>query len=286
MKKVLFMLVLVFGVIASIQAQDFVNCLVLDKTGSMVGIGDGHGQNIWDDVKQYCYDMVDNVSVPTKIVVFTFDEKTYGPQLFDVRNSRDKEDVKNHLKSVQADGLSTAVYTAVKNAFDYLQENFKDSKKLIYLVTDGNDNASSLSFDDICEKFEMERSEYDYLYYIDLRSILTEEMALKIENTKGMRYGKGFTKTITINPIFSFVNYTLEKSQFIEQRFVFSSGELTDDFRFNTTITEAGGINIDINPSMGISFDQLSKIEEGKYSIKYTLDLLMRLKMNVRLELT
>ena len=50
MKKVLFVLVLVLGSAASIQAQDFVNCLVLDKTGSMLGKGDGHGRNIWGNV--------------------------------------------------------------------------------------------------------------------------------------------------------------------------------------------------------------------------------------------
>lgn len=276
MKRLFISLFFIFSVCIVGHSQDFVSCLILDKTGSMVGNGDGHGDNIWSDVQEYCCEMVDNLSTPVNLVIYTFDAKCSSPQCFSIKGDGDKEDVKNYIKSIVANGRSTAIYSALNTALDYLRSNYPKSNQLLYLVTDGRDNASSMTFRQSLEKFAANRGEYDHLYYIDLRGTARTDDVDAIKNTQGADIGVGTVKTASLKTAFSVVNYTIKESKYAEQRFVVSS--LCDDdkesFKFDAVVGDLKGISVDITPSRNISVSSLEKIEEGKYSLKFNLDFL------------
>ena len=96
MKKTLLLLwALMVYAIQGVKAQDpnnpFVHCIVLDKTLSMTGHG---GNDIWAEVQEYCYELIDGFSESSTVLLFTFDEDVYGPQVFELNSYSDKEKAK------------------------------------------------------------------------------------------------------------------------------------------------------------------------------------------------
>jgi len=254
------------------NAQEFVTCIVLDKTASMVGKPDG--SNIWADVQNYTLNMIDAISINTTVIVFEFDGKCYGPKTFTISQQADKGAIKTYVKSVKPDGQSTAIYNALDVAWQYMQNNYSNHNKIIYLITDGRDNASQMSFSSVLSKFSANKGEYDHLYYIDLRDMADANIKNLVSQTESVSITKGFVKTITVQPIFQEIPVTLDKSNKIEQRFAISGGVLPESFSFNCQVVSPNNINADINPSGNIGQQNLTKIDDGKYSFQFGLDIL------------
>lgn len=272
MKRFFILLMFLFSVCAIGHSQDFVSCLILDKTGSMVGLGDGHGHDIWEEVQNYCCEWIDGLNTPVDLVVYTFDAKCSSPQCFKINDTAGKTIAKDYVRSIKADGQSTAIYSAMSTAMDYLSSNYKNSSKLVYLVTDGRDNASSMTFSQTLKKFSADSAEYNHLYYIDLRGTAKESDIELLDTLTGASYTNGFAKTASFKTCMKVVNYTIGVSEYAEQRFLVPSMDMDENFVFSAEVGEVENVNVDIYPSKQISISSLEKIEEGKYSIRFKLD--------------
>lgn len=254
----------------------FISVLIIDKTGSMMGRGDGYGDTIWFEVQEYLLDYVRGIQLNTKVVIYEFDRHLYGPTVFHVANESVKSDIENHITNIIPDGQSTAIYDALSQALIYLDENYKNNRKLIYLITDGRDNASSISFPDMISEFSAKRGEYDHLYYIDLRDRASDDVKREATTNPNLTLTREFTKTLTLRPVFETIPVILDGETHFTQRFYLDGGVLPEGFRFHSSFIIPDGqiLNIDITPSRNISSQQFRRIEEGRVELSYTIELL------------
>lgn len=281
MKKVLFLfLVLAFGFPQLLKAQDaenpFVHCIVLDKTMSMTGHG---GTDIWADVQNYCYEWIDGVPQPSKVLFFTFDRKLYGPQQFEINSAKDKAKVKEAVKNVKVDGRFTYISSNLGEAIDYVYEKYPKASynNRFYLITDGIEEEIGSDFASVMQKYSGKRGDYDYLFYVDLRDLATDEIREAIKNTEGTGIGTGFAKSLTVSPAFETVGYTIGESKSIVQQFVVSDEELFSGISFTVKVdsivnmgTDDVNFNVVLTPSM-VSAKDMRKIEEGRFEIDFSM---------------
>lgn len=288
MKKlavIIFFGLIFFGLIIpgkTLSAQDsntFIYALVLDKTGSMMGIGDGHDDTIWFEVQDYLTGFIDMIDYNTKVIVYPFHGTVDPAREFYINSSGAKQELRNYLRGIVPNGWNTAIYRALDEALNDMEENYPDNPKLIYLITDGNDNASSAnySFADNLRRFSAIRGEFDHLYYIDLRQRADSrdiEIADRDSNTHIL---PGFTRSIEIRSQHNPVPVAIEngKAKFV-QDFEIRGFELPEDFRFSCRpdIDQAYNVNLNLLPSVNISKSQLEMIEDGKYRLRFELELL------------
>ena len=285
MKKVLLLLLLTMfcigqNIVAQNSNKSFVHCLILDKTQSMTGYNGA--DNIWQDVQIYCGKWVDGVVVPSTVVFFTFAEDLSKPQIFELNSESDKSKLKKAIENVKVDGWNTYIYSNLEKAMNYLYENYPDDiKKQIYLLTDGADNQPGKDISDfksVLNSYSDKRSEFDYLYYVDLLDKANPDLKLELDKTPGGGYGKGYVKFITLNRLFPNITYTIGESTTVKQLFEVMADSLLSELSFNLTIDSVtvdrkkSDVSIDITPSRGISGSIMEKKESGKYEIPFKLD--------------
>jgi len=116
--------------------------LVLDRSGSMMEMMLG--------VYQASLHVVSEGTERDEMFIVTFNEK---PEITS-RFTDDRHKLENSTLGLRADG-STALYDAVSFALDEMKQG-KFRKKVLVVVTDGEDNASRLSFRKLIERAEEE----------------------------------------------------------------------------------------------------------------------------------
>lgn len=272
-----FFIILVSMPLYANASDTYISVLIVDKTGSMVGKGDGNGESIWNDVQGYLLNYVDGIQLNTQVVFYEFDRDLYGPEVFFVDKESVKNDIREYIKGMDPNGQNTAIYDALNKALNYMDRNYRNNKKLMYLITDGKDNASGMSFSRIMTEFNATRGEFDHLYYIDLRDRAADNVRREAKTNPHFTLTKKFTKVLTLRPLFETIPVLFDGNDAtFTQRFYVDGGILPDSFTFNSNflIPEDLVANIDITPSRNINIEQLNKIEEGRYEMKYSTELL------------
>jgi Ca-activated chloride channel family protein len=116
--------------------------LVLDRSGSMMQMMRG--------VYQASLHVVSEGTDKDEMFIVTFNDK---PEITS-RFTDDRHKLENSTLGLRADG-STALYDAVAFALDEMKQG-KFRKKVLVVVTDGEDNASRISFRKLVERVEEE----------------------------------------------------------------------------------------------------------------------------------
>jgi len=116
--------------------------LVLDRSGSMEGmIG---------DVYQAALHIIDEGTEQDEMFIVTFNDHVEIVNDF----TSDRHRLENSILGLRADGR-TALYDAVAFAVDHIQRG-KHKKKVLMMLTDGEDNTSRLKFRKLIERVEEE----------------------------------------------------------------------------------------------------------------------------------
>ena len=278
--SMLFLGLILPGNSSSAQVTDdtFIYSLIIDKTGSMMGRGDGMGDTIWFETQDYLMEFADMINLNTKVIIYTFHGTVDPPVSFYLQNESVKQEMKSFIRNIVPDGRNTAIYDALDKSLSDLEENYPDNPKLIYMITDGEDNASELKFEDIITKFSAQRGEFDHLYYIDLRNRATREDQEKIEDDEHIHLLPGFNRLVEIRPWFNPIPVALETEEKTEiiQDFEIRGFDLPDDFMFDCRleVSPALNINLDLLPSINIDGSRLEKVEEGRYRMRFEMELL------------
>ncbi|MBE6250689.1 MAG: hypothetical protein E7111_03445 [Bacteroidales bacterium] len=253
-----------FGQNSDEQSQ-YVHCILLDNTLSM--IGRGGGQDIWADVQNYCYSWVDGIKAPCKVVFFTYAKDLSEPQTIDICSDADRVKVKDAIKNVVIDGRHTWIASNLQKAWNYLCQNYRNDVKKIYLITDGKEEEMNSSMDAVVKDYCAQRGDYDHLYYVDLNGSADPE----IFDGPGTSYGKGFCEFFSVTPAFRNINYTLGETIEVEQLFD-ANGKDVSPFFFEARIESVSKkeTNVTIKPAK-VSFNNLEKTGDA-YKCKFTLD--------------
>ena len=118
--------------------------LVLDRSGSMVGM--------MGDVHRAALHVIDEGTSRDEMFIVTFNKKAELISDF----TSDRHRLENSTLGLRADG-ETALYDAVAFALDQLKRA-KYRKKVLVVITDGEDNASRLNFRRLVERAEEEEA--------------------------------------------------------------------------------------------------------------------------------
>ena len=287
MKKTIFalanllMLLCLAQTASSQDSENYVHCLVLDKTKSMTG--SGGGQNIWPDVKEYCISWVDGIKIPSTVVFFTYAKDLSEPQVFEVRSESDKHTVKNAIRGVVIDGRHTWIASNLSKAWDYLCQTYPQKTKKIYLLTDGIEEEMNSSFSNVVNQYSATRGDYDHLYYVDLKGTASSEVINTLNNCEGTSIGTGYHKFCTLKPAFKAIDLTLTKeidgaisgNKKLTQRF-YVEGEEMADYSFTAKVmvdpksVKGGTPNPQITPSK-VQLKDLTK-EGDAYKYNFNID--------------
>ena len=116
--------------------------LVLDRSGSMT--------EMMSDVYQAALHVVDEGTSRDEMFIATFNDRTELITEF----TADRHRLENSTLGLRADG-ETALYDAVAFALDQIKRG-KYRKKVLVVVTDGEDNSSRLKFRQLIERAEEE----------------------------------------------------------------------------------------------------------------------------------
>lgn len=118
--------------------------LVLDRSGSMIGM--------MSDVYEAALHVIDEGTSRDETFIVTFNRQ---PELINEFTS-DRHGLENSILGLRADG-ETALFDAVDFALDRLK-HAKYRKKVLVVITDGEDNASRLKFRELIERAEEEEA--------------------------------------------------------------------------------------------------------------------------------
>lgn len=265
-----------------LKAQDannpYVHCIVLDKTMSMTGHG---GTDIWADVQNYCYEWIDGIPHSSTVLFFTFDQKLYGPQKFVIESDNDIEKIKNFVRDIKVDGQKTWISSSLGEAIKHIRDNYPKNSynSRIYLITDGKEEQPQADFAGVLRNYGSWRGDFDYLYYVDLRNLASDEIKKAIANTDGADLGTGFAKFMTISPMLHKVNCILGSARSFEQHFLVSSEAIFSSMSFDVKIDSVKKIgegsavpNVTLTPSRNITKQMAKKMEDGKYKVAFTVN--------------
>jgi hypothetical protein len=272
MKKLFFILVLVvlgLSVAQPLSAQEseqeYVQCILLDNTLSMVG--SGGGQNIWADVQEYCYSWVDGLMVPSTVVFFTYAKALSEPQVIKIESDSDKKKVKDAVKNVVINGRHTWIASNLGKAWDYLCENYPTQTKSIYLITDGKEEEIGSSMASVVNKYSAQRGDYDHLYYVDLNGSADSE----IFKGDGVSYGQGFCEFAKVSPEFKTIKYVKGVNEIVTQ-FFDADGKDLSEYYFEAKVTSVSerGVNVHVVPDK-VWFKDLEK-KGNSYVCDFSLE--------------
>ena len=118
--------------------------LVLDRSGSMMGM--------MNDVYEAALHVIDEGTSRDETFIVTFNRRHEMISDF----TSDRHRLENSVLGLRAEG-ETALFDAVDFALDYLK-HAKYRKKVLVVITDGEDNASQLKFRELIERAEEEEA--------------------------------------------------------------------------------------------------------------------------------
>lgn len=132
--------------------------LIVDNSGSM--------RNKRQKVEAAAIAMVKSSNRDDEVMVVNYNDEAYE----DVPLTNDIRKMEEGLSRIDARG-GTAMYDAISMTVDRLKEKGKRDKKVILLITDGNDNASITKLEDLVRKL----SSGDSQVVVHIIGILEEE---------------------------------------------------------------------------------------------------------------
>ena len=263
--------------LSSAQDAPYVHCLVLDKTLSMTGHG---GDDIWEDVQEYCYGWVDGVSAPSIVVFYTFDRDLTGPKEFIINSDADKEKVKDTIRKVVVDGRHTWICSNLRTVKNAIYEKYPENNKMIYLITDGIEEQPGITpadFISLLREYGSQRGDYDHLYYIDINDQADSVIKQAIEEGPGTTITKDLTNLVTLSPVFTELNYIIGNSTKLEQHFTVSGGNLDPQLSFSVKVDSlsvigdaTGTPNVSLSPGTVFINDMDNK--DGKYVVEFSVN--------------
>ena len=231
--------------IASAQSEVIVknHILIIDKTGSMIGKGSGGSADIWDKVKNAVIGYIDKVEVGEKVTLYTFHENVDPVMNFSISSNKVKEEIKEAIKSLEADGSWTCTYKSIEEIFGNLD---KDEMNIIHLYTDGKDSGNNKcgveTLNSAIHKYDLSRGDYDYLFYITLGFEPPKELEEAIDNTDGasiIRSKKGEVPNINIVSPKSFsLEFTKQKLSLNQGFILYSAKGLPSGFNVKIDPTQ------------------------------------------------
>lgn len=117
--------------------------IVIDNSGSM--------REKRDKVNKAALNLVRSSNPQDQVFVVNFNDEYYLDQPF----TNDINKLREALEKVEARG-GTALYDAIVASADYLKKNAKLQKKVLFVVTDGEDNASRESLEQAVRRLQEE----------------------------------------------------------------------------------------------------------------------------------
>lgn len=117
--------------------------IVIDNSGSM--------REKRSKVNQAALNLVRSSNPKDEVFIVNFNDEQYLDQDF----THDLRKMKEALEKIDARG-GTALYDAVVASSDHLKQNARLEKKVIFLVTDGEDNASSETLEQAIKQLQVE----------------------------------------------------------------------------------------------------------------------------------
>jgi len=117
--------------------------IVIDNSGSM--------REKRAKVNQAALNLVRSSNPNDEVFIVNFNDEQYLDQDF----THDLRKLKEALEKIDARG-GTALYDAVVASGDHLKQNARLEKKVIFLVTDGEDNASSETLEQAVKQLQLE----------------------------------------------------------------------------------------------------------------------------------
>ncbi|MBE0652363.1 MAG: VWA domain-containing protein [Bacteroidales bacterium] len=279
----LFLFVIAFTSISNCYSQNISDqvhyVLLIDKSKSMIGEGDGMGNNIWPDVLASAEEFIEDLPETGLVTVYTFAGDVSEGTKFNLDDLPSKDEIIRFLNEISIDGNNTAVYSAMSKVFTELVLPTKKEPVLIYIFTDGHDNRSVMNFDDILAYYQANRTDYVYSYYIKLRGNLGEELKGKIDNANGIsavEINEVDTETlfpVTITPKFKKLTYNLALKTTQSQLFNIQGGEIGRNFTFDAELTDVEPVigNLALSKNKNYTFSQEN--QECEFEIKSYGDL-------------
>jgi Ca-activated chloride channel homolog len=117
--------------------------IVIDNSGSM--------REKRDKVNKAALNLVRSSNPQDQVFVVNFNDEYYLDQPF----TSDINKLREALEKVEARG-GTALYDAIVASADYMKKNAKLQKKVLFVVTDGEDNASRESLEEAVRRLQEE----------------------------------------------------------------------------------------------------------------------------------
>lgn len=158
--------------------------IIIDNSGSM--------REKRNKVNQAALNLVRSSNPQDEVFVVNFNDEQYLDQDF----TNDLRKLKEALEKIDARG-GTALYDAVVASADHLKQNGRLEKKVIFVVTDGEDNASSETLEQAVKQLQQENGPSVYAIGIlgDEEHPKRAKKALQIlaERTGGIAF---FPKTL------------------------------------------------------------------------------------------
>src|SRR5581483_6665621 len=140
--------------------------LVLDRSGSMF--------MMMEEVYQAAFHTIRSSKAEDEFFISTFNEQSKMQQHL----TTDRLVLEQQLKNIEAGG-ATALYDAILDAVDHIQQGSQEKKALL-VVTDGADNASTHRFQEVLERARQESVAIYVVGMFDKRSMSTEGAEEKI----------------------------------------------------------------------------------------------------------
>jgi von Willebrand factor type A domain. len=151
----------------------------------------------------------------TTVYIMPFAGSVIDTKEFAITGSDDNERAIAYLRTLQANGDSTAVYNSIESAISLIEHRGEahknDRPAVMHVYTDGEDNVSRVTLNDILEHFSLRRGPHDWLFYTELG--LPVDLAKKAlfdrrDNVVYVSEKAGVVRPIIqIEPLLTFLNF-------------------------------------------------------------------------------
>ena len=142
---------------------------LIDVSKSMIGEGDGLGIDIFDDVKFALRNLAENHIADTSgLIVVPFEDAIIDDVEYTFSNPGERDRFSNFVTNLQATGSRTGIYDALDQILDRVNERNPPSSE-IYLLTDGKDNASDMTIEQVIDQFRLVKASNPNVYLHVLR---------------------------------------------------------------------------------------------------------------------
>lgn len=177
---------------AQAQEEKYVNVFIFDVTGSMIGLGDGAGVDIFDDVKDIAERIVRGYSNDTHLVIIPFGRGVQEDNIYQrhIISDSDREDAIRFIRGLRANEPETWLSYSVRYGVDVLRSleeeipDFDDRTQQLLLLTDGRGNGpgdlgenGNFDIETLIEAFRLARSDFPHLFrrFFAVGDIFTDE---------------------------------------------------------------------------------------------------------------